>query len=163
MYVYTHVAISPPLMPNITNLITTPYSVSISWIVTIIVYDVETYTVHYGTDSMTLVDNIVIMGNTDLSAISKVFTVNISALISFTKYYYILSASNSVGTTNTSVMTFMTNETGMFNDHRVCISYIAGIFRGLKFLRIGKFTLRVGIHQCYKRKQDVNHPLASIG
>ena len=101
-----------PLKPNIINLITTPYSVSISWIVTIIVYDAETYTVHYGTDNMTLVDNIVIMGNTDLSAINEVFTVNISALTSFTKYYYIVSASNSVGTTNTSVMTFMTNETG---------------------------------------------------
>ena len=128
MYIYTHVAISPPLTPNITNLITTPYSVSISWIVTIIVYDVETYTVHYGTDSMTLVDNIVIMGNTDLSAINEVFTVNISALTPFTKYCYIISASNSVGTTSTSLMTFMTNETGMFNDQCVCIPYIAGIF-----------------------------------
>ena len=54
-----------PLEPNITGLITIPYSVSISWIVTIIVYDAETYTVHYGTDKKTLVDNIVIMGNTD--------------------------------------------------------------------------------------------------
>ena len=63
---------------------------------------------------MTLVDNIVIMGNTDLSAINEVFTVNISALTPFTKYYYIVSASNSVGTTNTSVLTFMTNETGMY-------------------------------------------------
>ena len=61
---------------------------------------------------MTLVDNTMIMGNTDLSTISEVFTVNISALTPFTKYYYIVSASNSVGTTNTSVMTFMTNETG---------------------------------------------------
>ena len=112
LVLYTDVAISPPLKPNITNLIRTPYSVNISWIVTIIVYDAETYTVHYGTDSMTLVDNIVIMGNTDLSAINEVFTVNISALTPFTKYYYIVSASNSVGTTNTSVMTFMTNETG---------------------------------------------------
>ena len=101
-----------PLESNIINLITAPYSISISWIVTIIVYDVETYTVHYGTDSMTLVDNTVIMGNTDLSAINEVFTVNISALTPFTKYYYIVSASNSVGTTVTSLMTFMTNETG---------------------------------------------------
>ena len=109
---FIHVAITQPLIPNITNLITTPYSVNISWIVTIIAYDVETYTIHYGTDSMILADNIVIMGNTDLSAINEVFTVNINALTPFTKYYYIVSASNSVGTTNTSVMTFMTNETG---------------------------------------------------
>ena len=101
-------------MPNITTLITTPYSINISWAVTIIAYDVETYTIHYGTDSMTLADNIVIMGNTDLSAINEMFTVNISALTPFTKHYYIVSASNSVGMTNTSVMTFMTNETGMY-------------------------------------------------
>ena len=111
-FMFIHVAITQPLMPNISNLITTPYSVNISWIVTIIAYDAETYTVHYGTDSMTLADNIVIMGNTNLSAINEVFTVNISTLTPFTKYYYIVSASNSVGTTNTSVMTFMTNETG---------------------------------------------------
>ena len=104
-------------MPTINNQITTPYSVSISWIVTIIAHDAEIYTVHYGTDSMTLADNIVIMGNTDLSAINEVFTVNISALTPFTKYYYIVSASNSVGTTNTSVMIFMTNEIGtVMND-----------------------------------------------
>ena len=109
---FIHVAITQPLIPNITNLITTPYSVNISWIVTIIAYDAETYTVHYGTDSMTLADNIVIMGNNDLSAINEVFTVNINALTPFTKYYYIVSASNSVGTTNSSVMIFMTNETG---------------------------------------------------
>ena len=123
MYVYTNVVISPPLTPNITRLITTPYSVSISWIVTIIVYDAETYTVHYGTDNMTLVDNIVIMGNTDLSAINEVFTVNITTLTPFTKYYYIVSASNSGRTTNTSVMTFMTNETGMFSHSCVCVLY----------------------------------------
>ena len=109
---YIHVAITPPFIPNITNLITAPYSVNISWTVTIIAYDAETYTVHYGTDSMILADNIVIIGNTDLSAINEVFTINISALTPFTKYYYIVSASNSVGTTNTSVMIFMTNETG---------------------------------------------------
>ena len=109
---YIHVAITPPLMPNITNLITTAYSVIISWTVTIIAYNVETYTIRYGTDSMTLAGNIVIMGNTNLSAINEVFTVNISALAPFTKYYYIISTSNSVGITNTSIMTFMTNETG---------------------------------------------------
>ena len=38
--------------------------------------------------------------------------VNINALTPFSKFYYIVSASNSVGTTNSSVMTFMTNETG---------------------------------------------------
>ena len=72
--------------------------------------DTETYTVYYGTDSMALVNNTRGMGNT---SVSNEFNVTINGLMPFTTYYYIVSAVNSVGTTNTSVMTFMTNETGM--------------------------------------------------
>ena len=103
---------APPLVPDVTNVITTPRSANISWIVQIIVNDTETYTVLYGTDAMTLSNSRVIMGNTDLSIINEMFTVNISGLLPFTTYYYIISANNSVGTTNTSVMNFITDETG---------------------------------------------------
>ena len=109
---YTHTAIEPPLVPDVTNIIMTPYSVNISWIVRSIVNDTETYTVLYGTDMNTLSSSVVRMGNTDLSTINEKFTVNITGLIPFTAYYYIISANNSVGTTNTSVMNFVTNETG---------------------------------------------------
>ena len=109
---YAHAAMIAPLVPDVTNVITTPYSAIISWIVQIIVNDAETYTVLYGTDMMTLSNSRVIMGNTDLSTINEMFTVNISGLLPFTTYYYIISANNSVNTTNTSVMTFTTNETG---------------------------------------------------
>ena len=52
------------------------------------------------------------MGNTDLFTFDEVFTVNISTLTPFTRYYYIISAANSIGTTNTSIMNFTANETG---------------------------------------------------
>ena len=65
---------------------------------------------YYGTDNMTLVNSTEIFGPANAS---DVYTVTISGLIPFTRYYYIVSAENSEGTTNTSVMTFMTNETGM--------------------------------------------------
>ena len=72
---------------------------------------------YYGTDRKTLADNIVIMGNTDLFTFNEVFTVNISTLMPFTRYYYIISATNSIGTTTTSVMNFTTDETGMVIFH----------------------------------------------
>ena len=72
---------------------------------------------YYGTDRMILADNEVIMGNTDLFTFNEVFTVNITTLMPFTRYYYIISANNSIGTTNTSVMNFTTDETGMVIFH----------------------------------------------
>ena len=113
VFILYNVEMSPPLVPNVINLITTPYSVNISWIVTGIIYDAETYIVWYGTDSMTLQRSMAILGNTDLFTFNEMFSVNISELTPFTTYYYIISANNSVGTTNTTVMTFMTNETGI--------------------------------------------------
>ena len=106
---YIFVAIQQPLVPVVTAVITTPYSANIIWMVTT-VDDAETYTVYYGTNSMTLVNSIRGMGNT---SVSNEFNVTINGLMPFTTYYYIISAVNSEETTNTSVMTFMTNETGM--------------------------------------------------
>ena len=76
-FLFCLTAIRPPLMPFITAVITTPYSVTITWIATI-VYDRETYTVYYGTDSMALVNTTGEMGDTN---------VTISRLLPFTTYY----------------------------------------------------------------------------
>ena len=103
------VAIQPPLAPYVTEVITTPNSAIITWIATI-VHDDETYTVYYGTDSMALENTIEGMGN---ASVPNEFSATINGLMPFTTYNYIVSAVNSEGTTNTSVMTFMTNETGM--------------------------------------------------
>ena len=107
---YTFVAIQPPLVPVVADVITTPHSANISWMATSIVHDAETYTVYYGTDSMTLVNSTERLGP---ATISDAYTITISGLMPFTTYYYIVSAVNSEGTTNISVMTFMTDETGV--------------------------------------------------
>ena len=72
----------------------------------------ETYTVGFGNDSMTLSQVSEVMGNTNLTAVNELFSVNITELTPFTTYYYNISASNSLGTTTTSVMNFTTDETG---------------------------------------------------
>ena len=104
----------PPLVPIVRDVITAPYSVNISWIVTNITFDTETYTVLYGSNmTMLLSASEAIEGNNDTSAINEVFSSNITGLIPFTTYYYIIRAINAVGSTNTSVMNFTTDETGI--------------------------------------------------
>ena len=111
-------------MPDVTNVTTAVYSVNISWIVRIIVNDMESYTVFYGTDVMSLTNSSeVIMGNADLSTIRGMFSVNIDDLMPFTTYYFIVSANNSVNTTNTAVMNFTTDETGTVNLLILCSNY----------------------------------------
>ena len=66
---------------------------------------------------MTLANNTVIIGNTDLFTFDEVFTVYISTLAPFTRYFYIISAANSIGTTNTSIISFTTDETGKLITH----------------------------------------------
>ena len=111
-------------MPDVTNVTTAVYSVNISWIVRIIVNDMESYTVFYGTDVMSLTNSSeVIMGNADLSTIRGMFSVNIDDLMPFTTYYFIVSANNSVNTTNTAVMNFTTDETGTVSLLILCSNY----------------------------------------
>ena len=110
-----HVEIREPLEPDVTGPpVTTPFSAVVSWIVRSIVNDTETYTVLYGTDMNTLsMRSMEVEGNTDLSTINEMFSVNITGLMPFTKYYYIVSAENTVGITNTSIFNFTTDETGI--------------------------------------------------
>ena len=79
-----------------------------------IAYDQEIYSIHYGvSDSMMLLDTINVMGNPELSTTDDVFLHTISGLTPFTQYYYVLSVTNSVGSRNSSVETFTTDEAGM--------------------------------------------------
>ena len=102
-----------PFLPVLKQVTTTPYSVIISWIIPSIVFDQENYTVQYGSD-MTIVSSTsyIVQGNDDLDAINDSFSINITGLAPFTRYYCTIVATNSVGSTNNSVMNFMTNETG---------------------------------------------------
>ena len=106
----------PPLVPIVRDLITTPYSVNISWVVANITFDTETYSVLYGSDmTMSLSTSEMVEGNSDISVTNEVFSINITGLMPFTTYYYIIRANNSVGSTNTSMMYFTTDETGTYS------------------------------------------------
>jgi len=103
----------PPFPPMVINVTTTPYSVNISWVVLTIVFDQESYTVRYGTDMTILLSNSdLIQGSSDRSVINGDFSVNITGLTPFTRYYYIIVATNSIGSTSTTVMCFNTDGIG---------------------------------------------------
>ena len=102
-----------PTLPTVSNAITTPYSVTISWIIANITFDSEIYSIHYGTELTVLLSTSeVVEGNSDTSVTNEVFSISITGLMPFTTYYYIVRAINRIGSTNTSVMNFTTNETG---------------------------------------------------
>ena len=107
-------AMIPPLKFLTIDVITiTPYSAEISWVTPYIILDRETFSVQYSTDvSLENASEVVIEASNELIFNQK-FTVNITELIPFTTYYYIIQANNSAGNTITDVMTFTTNQTGM--------------------------------------------------
>ena len=97
----------------LSDVITAPYSANISWVVTTIVYDNETYSVQYGVDMTALQSTSqVVMGNTYQFAVNDVFSVNITRLTPFTTYYYIIWANNSLGNTSTATANFTSGELG---------------------------------------------------
>ena len=104
-----------PFPPMVRGFITTPYSVNISWVVSSIVFDQENYVVQYGTDRMMLLSSSdEIEGNNNTDTINDVFSVNITGLTPFTRYFYTIVATNSIGNSTTPVMTFITNQTGTY-------------------------------------------------
>ena len=112
-------ATGPPAHPVIT-IETTPYSAVITWIVPIITFDQETYSLEYANDMGTL-GTMNLMGNADLNSINESFSVTLTDLMAHTEYYYVLTATNSNGTTVTGLNTFTTNEAGMLLRIVMCI------------------------------------------
>ena len=103
----------PPIEFVMTEVITAPYSAMISWMTPYIVMDKETYTVQYSTDSsLQNTSEVVIKANNGFTT-NQEFSVNITELIPFTTYYYMIQANNSAGNTYTDTMTFTTNQTGI--------------------------------------------------
>ena len=108
----------PPFLPILNDVTTTPYSVNISWVIPTIVFDQENYTVQYGTDmTMLLNTSELVQGSNDTNAINGMFSVNITRLTPFTTYYYVITATNRINSTNTSVRNFTTDQTGMCTDY----------------------------------------------
>ena len=110
------------LPPNdflISEVITAPYSATISWVTPYIVMDKETYTVQYSTDNSLQNSREVVIEANNGFTIDQIFSVNITRLIPFTTYYYIIQANNSAGNTITDVMTFTTNQTGTYKYNNI--------------------------------------------
>ena len=108
------IAIIPSLDIITIEVTTTPYSAEISWATPYIVLDKETYTVQYSTDISLQNRNGIVIEAINEFSINLRFSVNITELIPFTTYYYIIQAYNSAGNTSTDVMTFITSETGTY-------------------------------------------------
>ena len=105
----------PPVEFVMIKAITAPYSAEISWVVIHIILDKETYTIKYSTDmSLQNYSREVVIENDNEFSINQKFSVNITGLIPFTIYYYIIQANNSAGSTYTDIMNFTTNQTGMY-------------------------------------------------
>ena len=107
------IAIIPPIKFVTIEVATTPYSAEISWITPYIILDQETYSVQYSTDMSLQNSSEVVIEATNQFTTNQKFSVNITGLIPFTTYYYIIQANNSAGNTSTDIMTFTTNQTGM--------------------------------------------------
>ena len=75
--------------------------------------DKETYSVQYSTDMSLPNSTEVVMEANNKFTINQNFSIDITGLIPFTTYYYIIQANNSAGNTNTDIMTFTTNQTGI--------------------------------------------------
>ena len=101
---------TPPKQPILNKVLISPYSVNISWVVGNVSLHHFNYTIQYGTDALLLDSSVMVETSGD---INNVLSVNISGLTAFTKYYFVIVASNSIGSTTTTVMTFSTDETGM--------------------------------------------------
>ena len=81
----------------------------IRWTVPSIAYTPETYRVLYGTVEDTLDKSSgVEMGGTNIAAVDTSFSVTLSNLQAVTTYYYKVVATNTIGSTESSVETFTT-------------------------------------------------------
>ena len=112
-HVYLAAMIPPLKFLTIDVITTTPYSAVISWVTPYIISDTETFLVQYSTDTSLQHASEVAIEASNEFVFNQKFSVNITGLIPFTTYYYIIQANNSAGITITDVMTFTTNQTGM--------------------------------------------------
>ena len=103
----------PPIKFSTIEVITAPHSVEISWMTPYIILDNETYSVQYGTNVSLQNSSEVMIVATNRYTINETFSINITNLIPFTEYYYIIQAKNPAGSIYTDIMNFTTNQTGV--------------------------------------------------
>ena len=109
-----HIGKASPSQPVMIEVTTSTTSVNISWMVPNIIFDQEAYSVQYGIrDTMMLLGTRNMTGNSELSTKNEMFSVTITGLTPFTRYYFILTATNSFGSTSNTATDFTTDEAGM--------------------------------------------------
>ena len=102
---------SAPVRPTDTVLTTvTADSAVIKWLMPVIAYTPETYTVQYGPDEEKLnFTSDIVIGTGDITARNHIYSTTITDLQSNTIYYYQVLATNSVGLNKSETAQFITS------------------------------------------------------
>lgn len=106
---------SAPVQPiDVVHTILSSEIAVIEWLVPAVAYTPETYTVTYGTDhTMLNYTSEVVVGSTDIMAISQVYSVTLRNLQSNTRYYYEVVVTNSNGTNSSMIRNLLTPQPGI--------------------------------------------------
>ena len=91
-------------------------SANISWLVRLIAYTPENYSVLYGysSDSLTF-RSIIIEGTRNITASFQLYAATLSSLQPFTQYYYAVEAQNRFAVSLSDIHTFRTAEAGKWS------------------------------------------------
>ena len=110
-FVYTG-AIAPNI-PNVQQTVLGPFEATISWRISEIAYTQEVYNVEYGISENTLtLRSEVVYGNLNVSSTNLLYSVTLTELQPFTRYYIKVISSNSFISVETSIQSFQTFESG---------------------------------------------------
>ena len=102
---------SAPVRPTdaVHTTVTADYVV-IEWLIPVIAYTPETYTVHYGPNEENLnFTSDVVIGTGDITAKNQIYSTTIRDLQSNTTYYYQIVAANSVGLNESELAQLITS------------------------------------------------------
>ena len=116
-YILTVIGPAVPVQPVLGTVSVTPTTATIYWTIPQVSYTPENYTVLFGTsmDELNMIssvvntniDNLMFITATDISYNVKIKGLNINVM-----YYYQVQSVNTNGTTNSSISSFITSESG---------------------------------------------------
>ena len=111
MLLTNYLGVSVPAKPvDITHTTVTADNAVIEWLVPVITYTPETYTVYYGQDDAQLnIASNAVIGTTDITAVNQIYSTTIEGLQSNTTYYYQIVATNSVGQNKSTITQLVTS------------------------------------------------------
>ena len=106
-----------PAAPNVPIVLSSTAGAAqatINWLVTATAYTPESYFIVYGLSNDTLdLRSDAIGGTANLTATNVAYSVTITGLRPFTRYYYRIDAHNSFTTTESAIQTLQTTEAGI--------------------------------------------------